>query len=222
MFSGQEQPSDDGATAGQGVSAGRGRRQRLRALAGGRCLRARRRGVARRRVQAAVRDHPAAAERDRLAPPRPCATDRGRGPDGPPRAHAGSPDPLPAGPRPRQHRRPVRPGRDPRQGRGESRDTRSGAIPGADARLRRQDAHRDPRAAAAGRRLGRLGPAPLHDGRGLGQGRPARVQAPPRRRPRISDRSPRQLVPVVPDEPVRPRGHRDAHDRHRSGQFATT
>ena len=46
-------------------------------------------GSTRRRRQAAVHDHPAAAERHRLAPPRPRPARHGRGPDGPPRPDAG-------------------------------------------------------------------------------------------------------------------------------------
>ena len=61
---------------------------------------------------------------------------------------------------------------------GESRGVaRSRALPRADARVRRDDARGDARPAAAGRRVGRLGPPALHDGRGLGQGRPGRVRA---------------------------------------------
>ena len=49
------------------------------------------------------------------------------------------------------------------------------AIPGADARLHRGHPPRDPRPAAAGRRLVRLGPSPVHDGRGLQPGGAGRV-----------------------------------------------
>ena len=61
--------------------------------------------------------HPAAPERDRFAPSRPCPAHGGRGPAHPPRPHARPSDAVPARPRPRQHRRPVRPRRHPRQGR---------------------------------------------------------------------------------------------------------
>ena len=54
----------------------------------------------------------------------------------------------------------------------------------------------------------------LHDGRSVGEGRARRVQTPVRRRPRVSDRGARQLVPGLPDERQRPRGHLDARDRH--------
>ena len=70
----------------------------------------------------AVHDHPAATEHHRLAPPRPRPAHRGRGPDDPARPDARSSGALPAGPRPRLDRRPVRPRRDPRQG-GESRQS---------------------------------------------------------------------------------------------------
>ena len=72
----------------------------------------------------------------------------------------------------------------------------------------------DARPAAAGRRLGRLGPPALHDGRGLGQGRPRRLRAAVPRRPRLPDRGARQLVPGLPDERQRPRGRADPRDRH--------
>ena len=61
--------------------------------------------------------------------------------------------------------------------------------------------------------VGRLGPAALHDGRGLGQGRARRLRPAVPRRPGLSDRGPRQLVPRLPDERVRPRGHPDRGDR---------
>ena len=194
----------------------------LRALARRRRLRARRRRLDRRPGPAAVHDHPAAAERHRLAPPRPRPADRGRGPDDPPRPDARPRDALPARARPRQHRRPVRARRDPRQGRGEPPVARPRALPRADARVLRLDEAGDARPAAPGRRLVRLGPAALHDGRGLGEGRPRRVRAAVPRRPRLPDRGPRQLVPRLPDERQRPRGHRHARDRARSGRSATT
>ena len=98
---------------------------------------------------------------------------------------------------------------------GESRaEPRSRALPRADARVRRDDPRGDARPAAAGRRLVRLGPAALHDGRWVGEGRARRVQAAVRRRPRLPDRGARQLVPGLPDERERPRGDRDARDGH--------
>ena len=61
-------------------------------------------------------------------------------------------------------------------------------------RVRRDDPRGDARPAAAGRRLGRLGPPALHDGRGLGQGRPRRLPAAVRGGPRVPHRGARQLV----------------------------
>ena len=117
-------PIDDGPA--EGLYAARCRGRDLRALARGGRLRPRRRRLDRRPVAAAVHDHPAAAEHHRLAPPRACPADRGRGPDDPPRPDARPPGALPAGPRPRLDRRPVRARRHPRQGRGEPA-RRSGA-----------------------------------------------------------------------------------------------
>ena len=67
-------------------------------------------------------------------------------------------------------------GSSPRKGR--PADPRPGALPGADAARssdRRRAGHARP--AAAGRRLLRLGPPPVHDGRWLGQGRPGASSA---------------------------------------------
>ena len=61
--------------------------------------------------------------------------------------------------------------------------------------------------------VGRLGPPALHDGRGLGQGRPRRLRAALRGGPRLPHRGARQLVPGLPDERQRPRGRRHAGDR---------
>ncbi len=116
----------------------RRRRRDLRALAGGRRLRARRRGLDGRSGPAHVHDHPAAAERHRLAAPGARPADRGRGPDDPARPDARARDPLPARPRPRQHRRPVRPRRDPRGRRGEPPEPGPRALPRADAGVRRR------------------------------------------------------------------------------------
>ena len=98
----------------------------LRALAGCRRLRARRRGQPRRLVEAAVRDHPAAAQRHRRAAHRPRPDHDGRGRDGPPRADAGPPDAVGARRRPRLDRRAGRARRDHRRGRRDAR-TRSAA-----------------------------------------------------------------------------------------------
>ena len=106
---------------------------------------------------------------------------------------------------------------------GESRRVaRSRALPRADARVLRRDPAGHARPAAAGRRLGRLGPPALHDGRGLGAGRAGRLRAPVPRRPRVPDRGAHQLVPGLPDERVRPRGHRRPRRPARCGPSATT
>ena len=89
-------------------------------------------------------------------------------------------------------------------------------------RVRCDDPRGDARAATPGRRLVRLGSTSLHDGRRIGEGRARRVQAPARCRPRVSHRGPRQLVPGLPDERQRPRGHRRHPRPGRSGRSATT
>ena len=120
--------------------------------------------------------------------PRPA--DRGRGPDDPPRPDARPPDAVPARPRPRLDRRPVRPRRDPRQGRGEPPE-RSGASATSSGCAR---SSRRPARSMLGQQrrvggVGRLGPPALHDGRGLGEGRPRRVRAAlPRRTSRTAPR----------------------------------
>ena len=118
---------------------------------------------------AAVHDHPAAAERDRLAPPGPRPADRGRGPDGPPRPDARARDAVPARPRPRQRSPPssCSTGSSPRRARAARALGRERYLE----RMRRVHPTRPAghaRPAAAGRRVGRLGPPALHDGRGLG------------------------------------------------------
>ena len=204
-------PIDDGAA--EGLYAARCRGRDLRALARGGRVRPRRCRLDRRPVAAAVHDHPAAAEHHRLAPPRARPADRGRGPDGPPRSDARPPGALPARPRPRLDRRPVRARRHPRPGRGEPPDARPRSLPRADARLRGHDSRGHALPAAAGRCVGRLGPSALHDGRGLGQGRPRRLRAPLPGGPCLSDGSSGQLVPGLPDQRQRPRGDRHAGDR---------
>ena len=106
---------------------------------------------------------------------------------------------------------------------GESRaDARARALPRADARVRGHDPRGHALPAATGRCVGRLGPPALHDGRGLGQGRPRRLRAPLRGGPRLSHRGAGQLVPGLPDQRQRPRGDRDARRPGRSGRCATT
>ena len=195
----------------------------LRALARGRRVRARRRGFDRRPGAAAVHDHPAAAERHRLAPPRPRPADRGRGPDDPARPDARPSGAVPARPRPRLDRRPVRPRRDPRRGGREPPVARARALPRADAAVRRDDPRGHARPAAAGRRVARLGPPALHDGRGLGQGRPRRLPAAVRRR--TSPTAPRRSstgAPAAGRASATSRSIADARDRARCGPFATT
>ena len=203
----------DDAGSAEGLYAERRRGRDLRALAGGRRLRARRPRFDRRPGAAPVHDHPAAAEHHRVAPPRPRPADRGRGPDDPARPDARPSGAVPARPRPRLDRRPVRARRHPRQGGREPPVARARAIPRAHARVRRHDPRGDARPAAAGRRVGRLGPPALHDGRGLGQGRPRRLPTAVRGGPRVSHRGPRQLVSGLPDERQRPRGGGHARDR---------
>ena len=130
--------------------AERGRGRDLRALARRGRLRARRRRFDGRSGPAAVHDHPAAAERHRLAAPGPRAADRGRGPDDPARPDARASGTLPARARPREHRRPVRPRRDPRQGGREPPVARSRALPRADARVQRLDQARSCSGSSAG------------------------------------------------------------------------
>ena len=98
------------------------------------------------------------------------------------------------GPRPREHRRAVRAGRDPRQGGREPRHAGSRSLPRADARVRRRDPRGDPHPAAAARRELRLGTPALHDGRGQRPSRAGRVRAPVPRWPRVPHRGARQLV----------------------------
>ena len=84
---------------------------------------------------AAVHDHPAAPEHHRVAPPRPRPADRGRGPDDPARADARASDAVPARPRPRVDRGPVRARRDPRHGGRDPGVARPRALPRADGRV---------------------------------------------------------------------------------------
>ena len=64
------------------------------------------------------------------------------------------------------------------------------------------------------RRVVRLGPPPLHDGRRVGEGRPRGVHPALPRRPRVPRRGPDQLVPGLPDERERPRGDPARRDGH--------
>ena len=196
----------------QGVRPERGRGPDLRALARRGRVPAGRRRLDRRSAPAAVHDHPAAAERDRVAPPRPRPADGRRGPDDPARADARASDAVPARSRPRVDRGAVRARRDPRQGGRKPRVARPRAVPRADARVLGLDEAGHARAAAARRGFGRLGPPPVHDGRGLGKGRPGRLRAAVPRRPGVPHRGAHQLVPGVSDQRQRPRGHPDPGD----------
>src|SRR5437762_6198732 len=82
--------------SGEGLPAVGGRGRDLRPLAGGRRLRPRRGRLDRGPASPPVHAHPAAPERDRVAPPPPRPADRGRGPDGPPRPDARPANPVPA------------------------------------------------------------------------------------------------------------------------------
>ena len=170
----------------------------------------------------ALRRHHAAAQRDRRPPPGSRGPLGDRGPHGPAGTHAAATDALAAGRRPRLDRRPV--GAAPRARRRghHARGPRPGALPRAHVALHGGDApgHHGP--AAPPGHLGRLGPRALHDGRALGAGRARRLQAALRGRPRLPRPEARQLVPGLRHERLRPRGHRDARRRARSGRSAIT
>ena len=119
-------------------------------------------------------------------------------------------DAVPARARPRVDRRPVRARPDHRRGRGVAPESRPRALSRADAPVRGRDAADDARPATTGRRLGRLGPPPVHDGRRVGRGGAGGLLAPLRGRAGLPFRGARQLVPRLPDERVGPRGHRHA------------
>ena len=72
------------------------------------------------------------------------------------------------------------------------------------------------------RRQLRLEPAAVHDGRGQREGRARRLRASLSRRPGVPHRGAHQLVPGLPHERERPRGHPDARRRARCGRSATT
>ncbi len=149
-----------------------------------------------------------------LAAPGPRAADRGRGPDDPPRPDARARRAVPAGAGPRQHRRPVRARRHHRQGGREPAVAGSRAVSRTDARVLGLHEARDARPAAARGCLGRLGPAALHDGRGVGHVGADRVRAALSRRPGVPHRGARELVSGLPDQRERSRGRVDARDRH--------
>ena len=177
-----------------------------------------------RRLAAAVHDHPAAAEHHRLAPPRPRPANDRRGPDDPPRPDARPADAVPAGPRPRLDRRPVRPRPDHREGRRVA-GSRSGASATSSGCRQFVDGdargHARPAAAAsAGRSTGaasgsrwttaRRGPSARRSTRLYRDGLAYR------------DRGAHQLVPGLPDERVATSRSSRTPRRARSGRSATT
>ena len=107
--------------------------------------------------------------------------------------HAGYRDPERRRARTRQGRQvPPRPG---------PRGVRRARL-AVEGRVRRPDRRPD---APPGQRR-RLGPRPLHHGRGSVPGRPDRLQAAVRRRPDLPRRAHHQLVPALPDGHLRHRG----------------
>ena len=121
-------------------------------------------------------------------------------------ADAGLQRPLPAGLRPRRHLDPER-GREAPRGRGEDapgsrpRSVR-GARLGVAARVRRQDHGAVP----AHRRVARLPPRAVHDGRGLRARGDALLRPPVEQGLDLPRQPNRQLVPVPSDLAVRSRG----------------
>ena len=111
-------------------------------------------------VEAALRDHPAAPQRHRLAPPGPRPAEHGRGPHDPPRpdAAAGPRSACPASTTPRSPPSSCSTGSSPRRARPGRASAASATSSGCGASSR--DPRRHPRPAAARRRLARLGPPP--------------------------------------------------------------
>ena len=153
-----------------------------------------------------LRDRAPAAERDRRPAPRPRAPALARRHD---RAHApdaGLQRPLPARLRPRGHLDAER-GREAPRDRGEDaagprpRGVR-GARLGVAARVRRQDHVPVP----ADRRLARLPPRALHDGRRVRPRRDALLRAPVPQGLDLPREPDHQLVPVPRDVALRSRG----------------
>ena len=99
-------------------------------------------------------------------------------------------------------------------GGGVARVARARALPRADVAVHQRDARGHARPAAAARSVGGLVAPPVHDGRGVREGRARRVRAAVSRRPGLSNRGAHQLVPRLPDERVRPGDDPDAGDRH--------
>ena len=128
------------------------------------------------------------------------------------RGHRGA---VPARPRPRLHRRPVRARRDPRQGRGEPR-RRSGASATSSGCARSSTTTREVMLGQQRRVGGSADWGRLRYTMDEGSAKAVRVafERLYRDGPRLPDRGARQLVPGLPDERQRPRGHRHARDRH--------
>ena len=114
------------------------------------------------------------------------------------------------------HRRPVRARRDPRQGgREPGRRSAASATSSGCTRSSTTTRERHPRPAAARRRHRATGAACGSRWTRSAPGPSAsRVRAALPRGPGLPDRGARQLVPGLPDERQRPRGHPDARDRH--------
>ena len=168
----------------EGLYAARRRGRDLRALAGGRRLRARRRGLDAPTPTlppfTIIQPPPNITGSLHLGHAQRTAVEDLMIRHARMRGHRGA---LPARPRPRLDRRPVRARRDPRQG-GREPPERSAAS--ATSSGCAQFVDDDPRASCSASSGGvgasaRLGPPALHDGRGLGEGRPGRLQAPLRR-----------------------------------------
>ena len=138
-----------------------------------------------------------------------------RGPDDPPRPDARPPDALPARPRPRLDRRPVRPRQDPRRGGREPRErsaasaTSSGC--GSSSTTTREVMLGQQRRVGASADWGRL-----RFTMDEVSAKAVRVafERLYRDGPGLPDRGARQLVPGLPDQRQRPRGHPDAGDGH--------
>ena len=161
-----------------------------------------------------VRDLRAAAERDRGAAHGPRAE----------RLAPGRPDPLApdarlrhavaARLRPRRHRDPERRregARARKERRGRSSAARRSSTHLAPPRGDRRDDHGP---VPVPRRLARLQPRALYDGRRLRRGRDALLRPPLGPRLDLSRRADRQLVPVPRDRDLRSRGRARRHGRH--------
>ncbi len=189
--------------APQGLPAPRGGAAVVPPLEGARLLPRRRA----RREPASVLHRAAAAQRDRLAAPRPRPHRHLARRAHPLEAHERLQRALAPRHRPRRHRHPDdRRARAPADGGQEPPRPRPCRVPqaglGVEGALRL--AHR--RAARGARRLPRLGARTLHHGRGALARRPRGLRAPPRGGARLPRPEAHQLVPRLPHRPLRPRG----------------